>query len=434
MGPHLDLVASDTRVPAKVDFVVVGGGIIGAAAALHLVEAGHSVVLCEKGQVAGEQSSRNWGWCRQAGRDEREVPLIVESLRLWRGMAETVGADVGFRQHGTLFVAETAEEEASFEAWARMARPQGVDAEILTGARLREVTRDAPLRQRLGLFVASDGRAEPQFAVPAIVRAARAKGLTVLAPCAVNGVERSAGRVDAVLTEHGRIACSGILVAAGAWSSAFCRSLGLRLPQLKVLGSVFRTSAVEGGPEASIWIDKIGVRKRLDGGYTIADSSTYDAPLTPDSLRFLREFAPMLRQQGRGIRPHIALQSFRETLAPRSYTGARMLDPRPRAGDGEALLRKAAGFFPALGGARILQRWAGYIDVTPDAIPYIDRIETDPDVVVATGFSGHGFGIGPGAGRLAAEVLTGRPTMVGTEDYAIPRFSDLSRIKLGTAV
>ncbi len=111
-----------------------------------------------------------------------------------------------------------------------------------------------------------------------------------------------------------------------------------------------------------------------------------------------------------------------------------MLDPRPRAGDGEALLRKAAGFFPALGGARILQRWAGYIDVTPDAIPYIDRIEADPNVVVATGFSGHGFGIGPGAGRLAAEVLTGRPTVVGTQDYAIPRFSDLSRIKLGTAV
>ncbi|WP_294642936.1 FAD-binding oxidoreductase [uncultured Aureimonas sp.] len=434
MGPHLDFVPGDTVVPRKVDFVIVGGGVIGASAAMSLVEAGHSVVLCEKGQVAGEQSSRNWGWCRQAGRDEREVPLIVESLRLWRGMNERVGAETGFRQHGTLYVADSPEEEASFEAWARMARPQGVDAEILTGARLAEVTGGAPLRHDAGLFVASDGRAEPQLAVPAMVRVAKGRGLTVLAPCAVTGVERSGGRVDAVMTEYGRIECSGVLVAAGAWSSAFCRGLGLRLPQLKVLGSVFRTSAIEGGPEASIWIGKIGLRKRLDGGYTIAHSATYDTPLTPDSVRFLREFMPMLRAEARGVRPHLALRSFRELLTPQSYAGARMLDPPPRAGDGQALLGTLASLFPAFAEARILQRWGGYIDVTPDVVPYIDRIAADPNVVVATGFSGHGFGIGPGAGLLAAQLLMGREPMVGTRDFELRRFSDGRGVRLGAEV
>lgn len=434
MGPHLDLAPGDTRIPAQADFVIVGGGIIGACAALDLVEAGHSVVLCEKGQVAGEQSSRNWGWCRQAGRDAREVPLIVESLKLWRGMNERVGAETGFRQHGTLYVADDAKQEAAFADWAEMARPQGVDAEILTRAQLSAVTADAPLRQGSGLFVPSDGRAEPQLAVPAIMRAAQRRGLTVLAPCAVTGVERSGGRVDAVLTEYGRIACSGLLVAAGAWSSAFCRGLGLRLPQLKVLGSVFRTSAVEGGPEASIWIGKYGIRKRLDGGYTIAHSATYDHPVTPDSLRFLREFAPLLRAEGRGMRPHLALQSFRELARPRGYASARMLDPPPRAGDGQALLKSLSALFPPLAGARILQRWGGYIDVTPDIIPYIDRIEADPNVVVATGFSGHGFGIGPGAGRLAAQLLGGQAPMVDTRDFALDRFAPGRAIRLGAEV
>ncbi len=434
MGPHLDFVAGDTVVPRKVDFVIVGGGVIGASAALSLVEAGHSVVLCEKGQVAGEQSSRNWGWCRQAGRDEREVPLIVESLRLWRAMNERVGAETGFRQHGTLYLADGPEAEAAFEAWTRMARPHGAHGEILTGARLADVTGGALLRQRAGLFVASDGRAEPQLAVPAMVRAAKAKGLTVLAPCAVTGVERSGGRVDAVVTEYGRIECAGVLVAAGAWSSAFCRGLGLRLPQLKVLGSVFRTSAVEGGPEASIWVGKIGLRKRLDGGYTIAQSATYDTPLTPDSVRFLHEFTPMLRAEARGIRPHLAQQSVRELFAPQDYSGARVLDPPPRAGDGRALLRTLAGLFPAFRDVSILQRWGGYIDVTPDIIPYIDRIPADPNVVVATGFSGHGFGIGPGAGSLAAQLLTGREPMVDTRDFELRRFSDGRGVRLGAEV
>ena len=84
--PAPDPVQSDEALPRKTSVVVIGGGIIGTSTALELAERGIDVVLCEKGEIACEQSSRNWGWCRQMGRDIREIPLILEAMKLWRGM------------------------------------------------------------------------------------------------------------------------------------------------------------------------------------------------------------------------------------------------------------------------------------------------------------------------------------------------------------
>src|SRR5260370_30607266 len=89
---RVDAVRSDDVLPARADVVIVGGGIIGASTALFLAQKGVSTVLCEKGHIAGEQSSRNWGWCRKMGRDPRELPLIIESLRLWQGLNAFVAA------------------------------------------------------------------------------------------------------------------------------------------------------------------------------------------------------------------------------------------------------------------------------------------------------------------------------------------------------
>jgi glycine/D-amino acid oxidase-like deaminating enzyme len=102
MGPYVDSVVSDEVMPAATGVVVIGGGVIGTFAALTLAGRGIPVVLCEKGYIACEQSSRNWGWCRQAGRDVREMPLIVQSLQLWRDMNRVTEPDTGFRQCGVL--------------------------------------------------------------------------------------------------------------------------------------------------------------------------------------------------------------------------------------------------------------------------------------------------------------------------------------------
>src|ERR1700732_1263063 len=123
MGPDVYSIISDEVMPAATTVVVIGGGIVGTFAALTLAKRGIPVVLCEKGYIACEQSSRNWGWCRQAGRDERGMAPIVPSVQVWRDMSRLSGTDTGFRECGVLYVAESDSDETRFAAWARMAQP-----------------------------------------------------------------------------------------------------------------------------------------------------------------------------------------------------------------------------------------------------------------------------------------------------------------------
>src|SRR5260370_13753494 len=112
----------------------MGGGVIGASAAYHLAKKGHSVALIEKGHVGAEQSSRNWGWCRQQGRARAEIPLAREALRLWEEMQNDAGTDAGFRRTGVLFLTKNLEELAAWEKWAEIAREQQVHSAVRSPA------------------------------------------------------------------------------------------------------------------------------------------------------------------------------------------------------------------------------------------------------------------------------------------------------------
>jgi glycine/D-amino acid oxidase-like deaminating enzyme len=117
MAPPVVPVRSDQVMPVTTHVVVVGGGIIGACTAFFLARRGVPVVLCEKGEIAAEQSSRNCGWCRKTGRDPLEVPLAIEALRLWPEMHSLVGAETGFRRSGIVYLWRTRQELAKREAW-----------------------------------------------------------------------------------------------------------------------------------------------------------------------------------------------------------------------------------------------------------------------------------------------------------------------------
>jgi glycine/D-amino acid oxidase-like deaminating enzyme len=442
MGPYVDSIISDEVMPEATDVVVIGGGIVGTFAALTLAARGVPVVLCEKGYIACEQSSRNWGWCRQAGRDAREMPLIVQSLQLWRGMDRFTEADTGFRQCGVLYVGESDADEARFAAWADMAKAYDIGTRIVRGPQLGALMPGASRSFACGLHVPTDGCAEPQRAAPAIARAAQRKGAVVLAHCAVRGIERAGGRTAAVITERGRIACSAVILAGGAWSSLLCASLGIRLPQLKVLSSVMRTAPVSSGPDSCTYLDDVGYRKRRDGGYTLAKGAGYVAPFVPDSLRFLREFLPMIRKEREAMRLRVNGQSLREFRAPRSwpldrpspFEATRVLDPTPNRTLNQQARAAMVKLYPQFSDVKIVQEWAGYIDVTPDVVPYISPVGTLPGLTVATGFSGHGFGIGPAAGRLAAELATGATPSVDPAPFRASRFSDGSPIVIGPEI
>ena len=432
MGPQVESVVPDPQMPAEADIVIIGGGIIGTSAALHLAKRGLKVVLCEKGHIAGEQSSRNWGWVRKARRDPREIPLVIESLRQWERMNETTGEETGFRTTGIAFAAENEADVARYETWLDHARPYQVDARLISGSDLDKHIPGGGGRWKAALYCATDGRAEPQKAAPAIARAAQKAGAVVLTDCAVRGLERAGGRVAAVVTERGRIRTGTAVLAGGAWSRRFLKDLDVTLPQLKVRASVIRTAPLADGPETAFWFEGAAFRKRLDGGYTIANGYVNVVPIVPDSFRFFRQFLPAFQSEKKALKLRLDNRFMQEWEEGRAvpldqispYEKARVLDPPPDRHFNREALRELTKHFPFFAKTRIVQEWAGMIDVTPDAVPVISPVDGVPGLIVAAGFSGHGFGIGPGAGRLAADLASGARPVVDPTDFRLSRYTD----------
>lgn len=424
--------SSSAPVPRRADVVVIGGGIIGVSAALHLAKKNVSVVLCEKGRIAGEQSSRNWGWCRTMGRDDAELPLAIESLRMWERMNREVGAETGFRKAGIFYLCESQSEIDRYEAWLTHARQFQVASRLLNADEVGRLLPGSTRRWPGALFTPTDGRAEPELAVPAMAEAAQRAGATILTLCAARGLETAAGRVSAVATEKGCILCDAVVLAGGAWSRLFCGNIGVDFPQLKVLGSVMRTAPLEGAPEYAVGASNFAFRKRLDGGYTIAHRGANETPITPDSFRLFVDFLPAFAKEWRNLRLRIGRRFIEEWNVPRRWAldapspfeSVRVLDPEPS----QRILTQGrshlARFFPVFKSATIAKSWAGLIDVTPDAVPVISPVEALPGFYLASGFSGHGFGIGPGAGRLIADMAAGDNPIVDPRPF---RFERLAR-------
>lgn len=428
--------------PVQADVVVIGGGIAGVATALYLAEAGRRVVLCEKGRIAGEQSSRNWGWVRQQGRDPAELPVMIHALRLWDGLQQRLGEAVGLRRTGTTYLANGPADLANFESWLPHARAHGLDTRMLSRAEL-----DAMLPNAAGwvggLHTASDARAEPWTAVPAIAGLAAEAGASLHESCAVRAVETAAGRVSGVVTEKGLIAAPQVLLAGGAWSSLLARHAGLGFPQLAVRATVAATPPMPEFHAGNAADSGFAFRRRADGGYTLAPGIGHDFWVGPDAFRNLGAFLPQIRRDMRHTRLAPA--------APRHYPDAwgtprrwaadaaspfeamRVLDPAPNLGRIETLRDDFAAAFPALGRPAIARAWAGMIDVTPDQVPVLDETLL-PGFYIATGLSGHGFGIGPGVGRVMADMILGRAPQHDLRRFRFSRFSDGSRVELGPSI
>jgi glycine/D-amino acid oxidase-like deaminating enzyme len=432
MSPPLNRIASDESLPAQADVVVIGGGVVGVSAAYHLAKKGHSVALIEKGHVGGEQSSRNWGWCRQQGRARAEIPLACEALRLWEDMQNDAGTDAGFRRTGVLFLTKNPEELAAWEKWAEIAREQQVHSTILSPA---EVAVRLPGNADSwvgGLHTPSDGRAEPSMATPALATAARKHGVTVHQDCAARGLETQGGRVSTVVTEKGTIRTQSVLLAGGAWSSLFCRRHGIALPIGLVNATACRTTPAPEITSGALGTDLYCIRRRLDGGFTLALRGRGTVELSPDLFRYAWSFLPTYQHRRKGLKLSFG-KSFFDQLTrgtnwrldkPSPFEAERVRDPEPDMSLVNSALAALIESNPELKGIEIAEAWGGTIDCTPDTIPVISAVDTLPGFFLATGFSGHGFGIGPAAGKLAAEIITGDTPFMDPAAYSHERLID----------
>jgi glycine/D-amino acid oxidase-like deaminating enzyme len=429
-------------LPSETEVAVIGGGIAGISTAYFLAKAGVPVTVLEKGRIAGEQSSRNWGWVRRQGRDPRELPAIITSLRIWEGLERELGADIGWRRGGVAYLGRSEEDMARFERWLELARPYGLDTRLLSAAETDALVGQNERRWRGGLYTPSDGRAEPAKAVPAMAEGARALGATIVTGCAVRAIETEAGRVSGVITERGAVRCRAVLCAAGAWSSLFNRAMGIALPQLAVRATVLRTEPAPLVSEANLWCTDVALRRRQDGGYTVARGGAVRFDLVPDALRWFRAFLPALRMNLGSMRVRVGSAFVRALATPSRWSPdevtpferTRVLDPAPEARDVASALAALQRHFPQLAGVRAAESWAGMIDATPDAIPVLDALGSPAGYLIATGFSGHGFGLGPGAGYLMAQLIQKGEAEVDLRPFRLSRFFDGSPIEPFTSV
>ena len=428
-------------LPAEADVVVIGGGVIGTSAALFLARAGLSVVLCEKGRIAGEQSARNWGWVRVQGRDPAEIPIAQEAQRLWAELAPELDTDIGLATPGVLYLANGPREMADYEAWMAHARTHDLATRLLSRAEVAALLPGASQSWPGGLWTPTDMRAEPFVAVPALARLAARDGAVIAEECAVRALDLAAGRVAGVVTERGRIGARQVVLAGGAWSQLLLRRHGASIPQLSVLATAMRTAPLADAVGPSAVDNAFAWRRRADGGYTLAASEFHEFFIGPDAFRALPKY---LGQIGANLGMHFrpaAPRGYPDAWttprrwaadAPSPFEAMRVLNPRPHAGRVERVRRAFEAAFPALGPVTLAGAWGGMIDTMPDVVPVVDRVAALPGLTLATGMSGHGFGIGPAFGRIVADLVQDKPAGHDLSRFRHDRFG--GKLEAGPAL
>ncbi|MBX2883029.1 MAG: FAD-binding oxidoreductase [Granulosicoccus sp.] len=417
-----------SKPPAHTRVIIIGGGVVGVSAAVLLAERGIPVVLFEKGCIAGEQSSRNWGWIRRQGRDMAELPLMNESLALWKRFAAEVDTDIGFKNGGISYLAETEKEMESHRSWLSDAQQLVPDSRLLNSQQTNTLAGRSDKHFVGGLYTPGDCFAEPTLAVPALARLAQSKGAQLFENQAVRGFLRQAGRVIGVVTESGTVKCDSVILAGGIWSRVMLENEGLSFAQLAVRSSVLRTSPVPPIASCTLGATAAALRPRADGGYTIARTSASRFDMIPAAISHLPAFFPMLRKEWPNVKIHAGKAFFgplgrqRWQLDQQSpFEQVRTMDPAPDTKRLSEIMQSAKSLFPAISKAKVMECWAGMIDFTPDEIAVVSPVPSVGGLVLASGMSGHGFGFGPGAGLLAAQLAIDETPVVDTQPLALSR-------------
>jgi glycine/D-amino acid oxidase-like deaminating enzyme len=431
-------------LPPRVDVAIIGGGVIGVMTAFFLRQKGLSVLVLEKGRIAGEQSSRNWGWVRQQGRDPSELPIMIESLSIWKRLSAEMGDALGFQQTGVLYLAKTDREMQDFDAWTEHSRAHQLDTRLLTGAETLGMLKGATAPWKGALYTPSDARAEPWTAVPALATKAQEMGALFRESCAVRALDLAGGRVAGVVTEAGRVACDHVVVAAGAWSRLFLARHGVNIPQLAVLATVAATEPMPEIFPGNAADDDFAFRRRADGGYSLAPGGAqHDFYLGPDAFRSFGAYLAILKQEWRSSSFHPAApRGFPDAwTTPRRWSedeatpfeATRILNPKPNMKTVRNVQDAFAKAFPGLGRPKLKATWGGMIDTLPDVVPIVDHAPI-PGLTIATGMSGHGFGIGPGMGRVVADLVSGGHVGHDLSRFRFGRFTDGSKIAPGPSL
>ncbi|TAJ33288.1 FAD-binding oxidoreductase [Bosea sp. (in: a-proteobacteria)] len=373
------------------EVVIVGGGISGAAAAYEIARAGHSVTLFEARELAAMASGWTLGGVRQSGRDPAELPLARAAVERWSGLDEELGAATGYRRKGNLRLARTEAEAEIIRNLVADQRALGLEIEYLTGQEAIHAVAPAIGPSILAAsFCPGDGHADPVPATRAFAAAAVRHGAVIREGTPVRALLRQGERVTGIETASGeRIEADRVVLATGIHAPELLAPLGLSLPL-----AVKRVCVLQTVPLPPVFEQVFGVANADAAGRQEVDGR----------LRVTT---------GIGDWPHEPAGWNADSLAPRTA-------------DIATLIGRVSPILPAIAEAGLARVWGGLIDLTPDALPAIDARTGIEGLVLAAGFSGHGFGIGPVTGEIVADLALGRQPRFDLSPFELGRFAGRS--------
>ena len=421
-------VAGQHDLPAHADVVVIGGGIIGIATAYYLAQKRMSVVVLEKGSVGAEQSSRSFGAVISRRSSPADMAFTLHSRALWHGLSARIGRDVSFRADGMTIFCSGDEEVAAHEEWIGQARVSGLDdARIITGDELQRRSHGASSAPKAALLIEGDGGVNPAAVTSVLAQAAMDSGARILTNCAARAVETSGGAISEVITERGSIRTKNVVLAGGSWTRLFAGNAGIDLPFLGVFLSEQRIGAVDGPPGVGS-MGAVGWRREAGGTYA-SGAETMVAPVTLDSFQLFRAFLPMLRSMESGIKLGLGGEFIRSMRVPRRwkpddrspFESARTVAPAPNHRHLDESLAALRAAFPVFQKSQVIERWGGTLTVTPDNEPVISAVPGIDGMFVNSGFS-LGITMGPGAGHLMADLVSGQEPAVDPGPFSLERF------------
>ena len=404
----------------QADVAVIGGGIAGSAIAYHLAKGGAKVVLLEKGEIADEQSGRAWGFVRQQGRSPREIPLMMECNKMWQSLSEELNADIEWVQGGNLAVAYDDDRMGQLEEWCKVGQEHGLDVKMLTGNQVHDMIPQASGTFAGGMYTPSDGHAEPVKATTALARAAQENGAEIITSCAVENIETSNGQVTGVVTESGLVRAPVVVCAAGAWSPKVARMAGLSLPYRVVRATVTETTPTVPISPVGFWSPDLSFRQRPNGSFYVASAARSDYDVDLESFRDIRIFWPNFLKNRKNFKIHVGKELVQDILRFMPWSPTKKhpfahtvgVEPEPNQDKVATTMQRFHKLFPSLESVGVKRVWAGRIDATADAVPVMGEVNNPKGFIFATGFSGHGFAMGPIVGRVISElILEGKPSI-----------------------
>ena len=372
-----------TELPPRASVVIIGGGVMGLSTAYHLARAGVSdVVVVEKGEFGSGSTCKAAGGVRAQFSDAVNIELGLRSLRTFETFKETFGQEIDLHQVGYLFLLEKPEHVEAFEKNVALQNEIGVPSRMIEVAEAKALS---PLISTDGLLAAAysptDGHCTPESVVSGYAGAARRAGARLVRNCSVTAIHSSGGTITEVVTEKGTIATDTVICAAGAWSKDLGAMAGVDLPVEPLRRQILTTEPMPGL-----------------------------APGTPFTIDFATSF--YFHGEGRGLL--LGMSDPHETPGFKLTQSDEWLD-----GLGEVIARRA----PAISEVGLAAGWAGLYEMTPDHNGLVGEAEGVSRFLYATGFSGHGFLMGPAIGEVMRDLYLGRTPVVDVSTLTASRFA-----------